>query len=292
MKNRIFSWSFVFIAAILAACGGGGGGTSSFDPTPAPTPAPFHVGMPQVNIGQTSMTITLGFDGQHHANGFLSAEKMVQFSDIAKVCVDSNVLGWGDLSTRCVVPSAVAVAVVENMPQSDCFQLHLRLKDGTLVWGNLDSLEMTGRPVIKPEPSASQCLRYGTDTAPTPVLPTPHIGMSQVNIGQNNMAVTLGFSGELILGFLPATKETRLVDVAKVCADSDSLGWADYSTRCVVPDSSGVAIVTNIAASDCFQLHRKLKDGTIVWGNIDILMMTGRPAVKAILTNGTQCLRY
>lgn len=129
-------------------------------------------------------------------------------------------------------------------------------------------------------------------STPAPAPSPLHIGMPQVNIEQNSMTVTLGFSGELILGFLPATKETRLADVAKVCVDSDTLGWADYSTRCVAPDSSGVAIVTNTVTNDCFQLHLKLKDGSIVWGNIDNLVMTGRPAMKTVLTSGTQCLKY
>lgn len=156
----------------------------------------------------------------------------------------------------------------------------------------------TPTPVPVPTPTPTP-VPVPTPT-PTPVpVPTPtpipspfHAGMPQVNVGQNSITVTLGFAGELILGFLPADKEVRLADVAKVCVDSDNLGWADYSARCVTPDSSGVAMVTNTVTNDCFQIHLKLNGGSIVWGNVDKLVMTGRSATKTVTPDGTQCLRY
>lgn len=133
------------------------------------------------------------------------------------------------------------------------------------------------------------CLEIKPHTAPPQ--PGIHAGQTQLDIKQNEIAVVLGFAGEAVLSFLPATRTIRLGDISQVCIDSNNLGWGNDSARCIAPDASGIAAVKNTVTNDCFQVHLKLKDGSLAWANLDKLEMVGRPARKVV--NGeTQCLAY
>ncbi len=55
--------------------------------------------------------------------------------------------------------------------------------------------------------------------------PSGSFHSTQVSIGQDTMIVTLWPAGEQnVIGFLPANKAVRLLDIASVCVDSDNLG--------------------------------------------------------------------
>ncbi|MBI2439426.1 MAG: hypothetical protein HYV45_02400 [Candidatus Moranbacteria bacterium] len=117
-------------------------------------------------------------------------------------------------------------------------------------------------------------------------------GLTQMNVGQNQVVITLGFAGDFILSFIPPNREISLHDVAKICLDSDNVGWGDDSARCVAPDTNGVAVIKNTVSHDCVQVHLKLKSGEISWANVDKLVQVGWPAAKQQYPNGTQCLKY
>ena len=216
---------------------------------------------------QTSVTIydnfqIIGFNLlTGNIGGFVvdGVARPIALSEIESVMEVSDRVGWTGNSVAITAFNPSGVVWISNTANSDKAQWVLKLTNGKFAWANLDEVVFAGKTFVR---TADDLIQYGSYRKQTIYFAN---GQSYIDFGCN---LTDGM-----------VSHVNPSDISYVRWNSDATKWNVAATVWSVlqVDSSGNYYVsmTGMPKSDTGLFSVVLKNGSVVWLNIDSWLYSG-----------------
>jgi len=208
---------------------------------------------------------TIGFDLSTGAvNGFVAdgVVRSIALSEIESVMEVSDRVGWTTNSVATVPFNPSGVTWIPNTANNDKAQWVLKLKSGKIAWLNLDQVVFAGKATTR---TVTDLIQYGSYRTQTIYFAN----------GQSYIDFACNLTNGMVSHVNPS-------DIAYVRWNSDSTGWNNSATATgkLSVDTSGnyyVQFLSGVVGSGLFSVV--LKDGSVVWLNIDSWVYGGAKIV-------------